>query len=375
MKTLSAAICALLIAGLHAAAAPSRLSQIQAEMRARQFEKAIELADEALAARDADADHALFLKATALFHGKKFVEAVAAADRLIADFPESGWRHKAVFLKAQAFIEQKKFAEAAAIYEAESARILAPGANRNSSAKSCASPKNSKPSPTRTVPDARRRTSPRPIRSTPRRWPSNCRASSAMASSSARPAPSSRRATPPRQSRISRPISPNTTRHGPAPPDRARRACRCRTRRPPANGWRMARFHLAESFHQSGNPDAARMELEDLLKRIAAPTAGSLALELATAPARTCPRKSAGCTVRTYFALRPEVLTEATAFPSRSSLPAKHRSHSSATPADFPPPTSSSSRSPMAISIRPSRPAATIWRRIRSAAARCAPHG
>jgi TolA-binding protein len=96
---------------------PRALPAIQAEMRALQYDKAIALADQAVAAKDADADQALYLKATAQFLGKTFADAIATADRLMADFPESDWRHKAVFLKAQALIEQKKLAEAAAIYD------------------------------------------------------------------------------------------------------------------------------------------------------------------------------------------------------------------------------------------------------------------
>jgi tetratricopeptide (TPR) repeat protein len=95
-------------------------------MRALQFDKAINLANQAVTAKDADSDQALFLKATAQFQNKQFADAATTADRLIADFPKSEWQHKAVFLKAQAFIEQKKFAEAAAIYQTESARILSP---------------------------------------------------------------------------------------------------------------------------------------------------------------------------------------------------------------------------------------------------------
>src|SRR6478735_5175388 len=119
-------LTALITAGSHAAAEPSRLAQIQAEMRASQFDKVGTLADQAIAAKEADADQALFLKATALLQAKKFPEAVTAADRLQAEFPKSSWVHKAVFLKAQALIEQKNFAAAATIYESEATRILAP---------------------------------------------------------------------------------------------------------------------------------------------------------------------------------------------------------------------------------------------------------
>jgi tetratricopeptide (TPR) repeat protein len=69
--------------------APSPLALIQAEMRAGQFDKAVALADQAVAAKDAQADLAIFLKATALFQAKKFAEAEAVANQLMADFPKS----------------------------------------------------------------------------------------------------------------------------------------------------------------------------------------------------------------------------------------------------------------------------------------------
>ena len=127
MKNRILTCVALALVVTHAAAAPTLLAQIQAEMRARQYDKAAALADQAVAAaKDSAADQALLLKATALLQSKKFAEALSATDQLLADFPQSVWRHKAVFLKAQTLIEQKQFAAAAAIYQAEAARILAP---------------------------------------------------------------------------------------------------------------------------------------------------------------------------------------------------------------------------------------------------------
>jgi tetratricopeptide (TPR) repeat protein len=132
MKAPIVCLFALIVAGTRATSAtsatsaPTDLSGIQAEMRSLHFDKAVELADQAVAAKGENAEEALFLRATALFQGKKFADAAIECHRRIADFQKSDWRHKAVFLKAQAMIEQKKFAEAAAIDQAESARILSP---------------------------------------------------------------------------------------------------------------------------------------------------------------------------------------------------------------------------------------------------------
>jgi len=104
---------------------PSRLDPLRAAMRAEHCEQAVALADTLIAAKHAQADEAHYLKAVALFNGRKFVQAATAADQLAAAFPKSEWRHKAMFLKAQALVEQKQFEPAAAIYQSEAARLLA----------------------------------------------------------------------------------------------------------------------------------------------------------------------------------------------------------------------------------------------------------
>lgn len=65
----------------------------------------------------------------------------------------------------------------------------------------------------------------------------------------------------------------------------------------------MARLRLAESFHQSGNPASARMELEDLLKMISAPVEEltTLSAELATNEGKKLPAEIRWLTVQTYF--------------------------------------------------------------------------
>ena len=285
MKTRALIPISLVLAGFQALAAPTPLSQIQAEMRDLQFDKAVELADQAIAAKDAAADQALFLKATALFQGKKFADAAIAADQLIADFPKSDWRHKAVFLKAQAFIEQKKFAEAAAIYQAESARILSPERKQALVGEILRFAEKLEAKPDPNVPDA-----PKPDfaqsllalhqgarHGTAARFPR-------LASCSARPAPSSRPATPPGDPGF--PGLSHRIRPGMDRPRRLGLRTPADDNPPPAGKHvAMARFRLAESFHQSGNPDAARMELEDLLKMISAPA------RLTASPPNSPPRR------------------------------------------------------------------------------------
>lgn len=110
--------------GTVALGASENLAELKAALRSRQYSQAVALVDSSVAANGAQADEALYLKATALLLSKKFPEAEAASQQLVSKWPKSDWRFKAIFLRAQAFVEQKKFAEAAKIYEAEAGRIL-----------------------------------------------------------------------------------------------------------------------------------------------------------------------------------------------------------------------------------------------------------
>ncbi len=299
------ALFALALSGPYAAAAPSLLSQVQAEMRASQFDKAAALADQAIAAKDADADQALFLKATALLQAKKFADAVTAADKLQADFPKSTWFHKAVFLKAQALIEQKKFAEAAAIYEAEATRILAPDRKQALVGEILrfAAKLEAKPDPN--VPDA-----PKPdfakayslytkalAMELTREFRDDILFRKARA---IQQAGNAAQAIQDYQAYLTE-YDPSWT--GPA----GSGAERLPMQNPPPAGKHvaMSRFRLAESFHQSGNPQAARMELEDLLKMITAPLDEMefWAVELATDEGKNLPAEIRWLTVQTYFSL------------------------------------------------------------------------
>ncbi len=303
MKTLTAILGALATATLCAIAAPTPLARIEAEMRDRQFGNAITLADEAIAAKDPAADHAQFLKATALFQEKKFTAAEAEADKLITGFPDSIWRHKAAFLKAQALIEEKKFAAAAAIYSAESARILAPERKQELVGEILrfAAKLEAKPDPA--VPDA-----PQPdfakacslytkalAMELPRDFRDDILFRKARALQQAGNAPEAIRDY---QAYLTE-YDPLWT--GPA----GSGAARPQMINPPPAGKHvaMARFHLAESFHQSGNPEAARMESEDLLKLI-----DSAKLTLTTDSEKKLPDEIRWLHVQTHFAAQPALL-------------------------------------------------------------------
>ncbi|MCX6866563.1 MAG: hypothetical protein NTV46_10180, partial [Verrucomicrobia bacterium] len=309
MKDLMLTLGTLVITMAHAMAAPSMLSQVQAEMRARQYDKAVVLAGQAVAANDDGADQACFLKATALFHGKKFPEAVAAAEQLLAGFPHSDWRHKAVFLKAQALIEQKKFAAAAAIFAAESARILAPVRKHALVGEILrfAGKLATKPDPN--VPDAPQADFQKAYNlytkalamELPREFRDDIVFRKARA---IQQAGNAAQAIQDFQAYLTE-YDPVWT--GPAGSGTARLPMQ----NPPPAGKHvaMARFRLAEAFHQSSNAAAARMELEDLLKMISAPnlTLTTLTAELATAEGKKLPAEIRWLKVQTYFTQAPIV--------------------------------------------------------------------
>ncbi len=106
------------------AAEPGPLALVQAALREERFAEAAAAADRLVAAGDPHADEALYLKGVALLNAKKHAEAATTAAALPAQFPKSSWCFKAGFLRAQALIEQKQYKEAAEIYEQEAGRIL-----------------------------------------------------------------------------------------------------------------------------------------------------------------------------------------------------------------------------------------------------------
>jgi alpha-2-macroglobulin len=305
-----AACFALTIAPSRAADDPSLLARTRAEMRARQFDQAAALADKGIAANDPAADEMLFLKATALFHSKKFADAAGAADILARDFPKSDWLHKAVFLKAQALIEQKKFGEAAAIYETEAARLLAPERKQALVGEILRFAEKLEAKPDPNVPDAPK--------------PDFAKAYSLYTKALAMELPREFRddivflkaraiqqAGNPAQA--IQDFQAYLTEYDPAWTGAAGSGTeRLPMVSPPPAGKHvaMARFRLAESFHQAGNAPSARMELEDLLKSISAPVKEitAMAAELATADGRNLPGEIRWLTVQTYFSMQPELL-------------------------------------------------------------------
>ena len=307
-----AALGALILAATSAVGEPSALATIQAELRARNFDHAVVLADQALAAKDAAADHALFLKATALLQAKKFAAAVTAADQLLADFPNSAWGHKAVFLKAQALIEQKNFAAAATIYEAESARILAPDRKQALVGEILRFAEKLEAKPDPNVPDAPK--------------PDFAKAHSLYTKALAMELPREfrddilfRKARAIQQAgnpgQAIQDFQAYLTEYDPAWTGPAGSGtARLPLQNPPPAGKHVAfsRFRLAESFNQSGNPDAARMELEDLLKMITGPadTLTAMAAELNTDAGKNLAAEIRWLQVQTYFSLRPEMLAK-----------------------------------------------------------------
>ncbi|MHC4948030.1 MAG: tetratricopeptide repeat protein, partial [Planctomycetota bacterium] len=127
-RCLAAAILVLLVAGAASArpATPAETAAVRAALRRTDYGAAVRLADERIAAAAADTDEALYLRALALHHLDRHDEAIAGAERLRRNHPDSRWWRKALYLQARSLIEQRRFEAAEAIYEAEAHRLLGP---------------------------------------------------------------------------------------------------------------------------------------------------------------------------------------------------------------------------------------------------------
>ena len=88
-------------------------------MQARQFEAAIKHLENA-----EPGDYTTYLNAVSLFRLEKYVDAVVHCKSLLAEHPESKWKHKTRFLMARALISLKKHKEAEEIFSQEAARIF-----------------------------------------------------------------------------------------------------------------------------------------------------------------------------------------------------------------------------------------------------------
>jgi len=300
----------LLIPLAQAFAEPTPLARLQAEMRALHFTQAAAVADQAIAAKDPAADQILFLKATALFHAKQYPAAIAATEQLAATYPKSDWLRKAVFLRAQALIEQKQYAAAAAIYEAEATRILSPERKQALVAEILRFAEKLEAKPDPNVPDA-----PKPdfakayslytkalVMELPREFRDDILFRKARAIQQAG-----------NPGQAIQDFQAYLTEYDPTWTGAAGSGtARLPMQNPPPAGKHiaLARFRLAESCHQSANPEAARLELEDLPKIIAAPPEppSPLTAELATDQGKNLAAEIRWLQVQTYFAPRPELL-------------------------------------------------------------------
>jgi len=299
------------------AAEPSSLDALRAEMRAEHYEQAGVMADKIIAAKDAKADEAHYLRALALFHAKKFAAAATDAGLLRTAFPESVWCFKATFLKAQALVEQKKFQEAAVIYQSEATRILAAGRKqeRVGVIVAFADKLGAKPDPN--VPEAPKADFQKAYKlytkalgmEISREFRDELVFKKARAIQQAGNFP---QAVQDFQAYLTE-FDPAWT--GPA----GSGAARLPLQNPPPAGKHvaLARYRLAEAQIQANNLAAGRMELEDLLKMINTPllTATALQLELATAEGTKLPAEIRWLMVQSFFN-RPINITNLQGIPS-----------------------------------------------------------
>ena len=96
----------------------------QAALRAKEYDAAATILDKVIALEGNRTDEAAYLKALALYHGKKFEACAAACSELKTLHENSVWRHKASFLAAAAHVGNRDYEKAEAIYEKEAGRLL-----------------------------------------------------------------------------------------------------------------------------------------------------------------------------------------------------------------------------------------------------------
>jgi tetratricopeptide (TPR) repeat protein len=293
------------------AADPPPLDALRAEMRAEHTDQAVALADKLIAAKDAKADEAQYLKALALFNAKKFAEAATVADQLAGAFPKSEWRFKARFLKAQALVEQKQFKAAAALYQSEAARLLAAGRKQELVGVIVAFADKLATKPDPNVPDA-----PKP--DFQKAYNLYGKALGMEIARELRDELLFKKARAIQQAgnygQAVQDIQAYLTEFDPAWTGPAGSgAARLPMQNPPPAGKHvaMAHYRLAEAQIQAGHLAAGRMELEDLLKRITKPANAGAALkaELDTAEGVKLPAEIRWLMVQSYFTQPAETLT------------------------------------------------------------------
>ena len=292
------------------AAETASLDPLRAEMRAERYEQAGVMADKLIAAKDPKADEVRYLKALALFHAKKFAAAATEAGQLPTAFPESIWRFKATFLQAQALVEQKKFQEAAAIYQIEAVRILAAGRKQELVGVIVAFADKLTAKPDSAVPDA-----PKP--DFQKAYKLFTKALGMEISRAFRDELVFKKARAIQQAgnfpQAVQDFQAYLTEFDPAwsgPAGSGTPRLPLQNPPPAGNHAAWARYRLAEAQIQANNIPAGRMELEDLLKLIAAPDAAQTALiaELATADGKTLPAEIRWLMLQSYFTQDPATM-------------------------------------------------------------------
>lgn len=98
----------------------------EAALKDRDWAKAEQLLTQALGEAKSGQDEILMMIATAQQYAKKYDEAIASLDRLVKDYPASGFRMKALYKKGDVLAAKKEFALAGQIYDAQVAAITAP---------------------------------------------------------------------------------------------------------------------------------------------------------------------------------------------------------------------------------------------------------
>jgi len=285
------------------------LDPLRAELRTEHYDQAIVLAEKIIAAKDARADEAQYLKAVALFNAKKYPEAMAAADQLAGAFPKSIWRFKATFLKAQSLVEQKQFKAAAALYQGEANRLLAAERKRELVGVISAFADKLAAHPDPSVPDA-----PKP--DFQKAFNLYAKALGMEISRDFRDELLFKKGRAIQQAgnlgQAVQDFQAYLTEFDPAWTGPAGSgAARLPMQNPPPAGKHvaMARYRLAESQIQPGNLAAGRMELEDLLKIISAivPENSPLAAELATEEGKKLSAEIRWLMVQSYFSQPVEI--------------------------------------------------------------------
>ncbi|MBI1927250.1 tetratricopeptide repeat protein, partial [Candidatus Poribacteria bacterium] len=113
---------------IHAATeTETALANVRSALQGKQFTDALVQIDAALATADEGRDYLLYLKGLALFYNKDFTAASQVCDQFLTAHPNSEWLRKATFLQAQCYLNLKEFERAEAIYNAEVNRLLSSG--------------------------------------------------------------------------------------------------------------------------------------------------------------------------------------------------------------------------------------------------------